>query len=373
MSIVAKRLQNMDSSGIRKVFDLAANLDHPIDLSIGQPHFDVFPEVKEAAIEAIEKGFNSYTVTQGIPELHEVVREYYRRRFDIEADHTLITSGVSGGLLLSFMALVDPGDEVIVSDPFFVMYPSLVEIMGGVVKYVDTYPDFRFRAERLEEAVTSKTKALVINSPANPTGAVIPPEDLAMIAEFADNHDLFLIADEIYEQFSYDSPPDTILRYSRPEKTLVLNGLSKAAGMTGWRVGYAIGPEEVLQAMTMLQQYTFVCAPSFAQRAGMVAMRRDMSLELADYRRKRDLMCGGLRERGFEMEKPQGAFYVFPEAPGGNGTRFVEEAIRNNLLIIPGIVFSTRDTHFRISLAAEDEMLLKGLEVLGRLREEVKG
>jgi len=373
MSLLSKRLQYMDSSGIRKVFDLGASLDNPIDLSIGQPHFDVFPEIKEEAIRAIQNGHNSYTVTQGIPELHQAVREYYRRRFDIEVDHTLITSGVSGGLVLSFMALINPGDEVIVSDPCFMMYPSLVGFMGGVVKRVDTYPNFRFRADKLEAAVTSKSKVLVINTPANPTGAVIPPEDLQMIADFADSHGLFILTDEIYEQFSFDSPPDTILNYSRPERTMVLNGLSKSAGMTGWRVGYAIGPEEVLQAMTMLQQYSFVCAPSFAQRAGLVALRRDMAGELAEYRSKRDLMYEGLCERGFEVQKPGGAFYIFPKAPGGSGTEFVERAIANNLLIIPGNVFSTQDSHCRISLAAEDEKLRQGLEVLGRVREEFEG
>jgi len=365
--MISKRAKLIDSSGIRKVFDLAAALENPINLSIGQPDFDVPDDVKEEAITWIRDGFNRYTVTQGIPELIEEVKRYYQRRFDVEFDRALITSGVSGGLTLAFLSLFDPGDEAIVFDPYFVMYKHLTVLVGGVPRYANTYPDFKITAEVLEEAVSSRTKAIVINSPANPTGAVLSRDELKLVADFADAHNLLIISDEIYEQLSYDSEPATVARYS--SNVLVLNGLSKMGGMPGWRVGYAAGPAELIEQMAMLQQYTFVCAPAFAQKAAIVALQRDTSEMVAAYRRKRDIVYEGLKER-FNVNKPAGAFYIFPEAPGGDADQFVRRVIENNVLIIPGNVFSERNTHFRISFAAADDTLQAGVDVLNQMRAE---
>jgi aspartate aminotransferase/aminotransferase len=362
--MISKRAKLIDSSGIRKVFDLAAALENPINLSIGQPDFDVPDDVKEEAITWIREGFNRYTVTQGIPELIDEVKRYYKRRFDVEFDRALITSGVSGGLTLAFMALFDPGDEAIVFDPYFVMYKHLLALVGGVPRYANTYPDFKVTAEALESVVSSRTKAMVINSPANPTGAVLSREELKLVADFADAHNLLIISDEIYEQLTYDSEPSTVAQHS--SNMLVLNGLSKMGGMPGWRVGYAAGPGELIERMAMLQQYTFVCAPAFAQKAAIVALQRDTSDMLAAYRRKRDIVYKGLKER-FKVTKPAGAFYIFPEAPGGDADQFVRRAIENNVLIIPGNVFSERNTHFRISFAATDETIQAGVNVLNQL------
>jgi aspartate aminotransferase/aminotransferase len=365
--MLAERMKLIDSSGIRKVFDLAAKLKDPINLSIGQPDFDIPDEIKEAGIDAIREGFNRYTVTQGIPELRESVSEHYKKHYGVQFDDTLITSGVSGGLMLAFIALVQPGDEVLLPDPYFVMYKHLANLFGGKPVFVDTYPDFALRPDRLEEKVSSKTKVLVINSPANPTGRVYTSRELKDIAEFARRHNLLVISDEIYDRFIYDQSFETFAKYY--DKTLLLNGLSKSSAMTGWRLGWAAGPRALIESMKMLQQYSFVCAPSFAQKAALMAMDYDIGEYISDYRAKRDLIYNGLKD-SFEVEKPGGAFYIFPKAPGGDGAKFVEKAIANSLLIIPGNVFSEKNTHFRISFAAPDETIQRGIEVLRKL---VKG
>jgi aspartate aminotransferase/aminotransferase len=357
-------MQAIDSSGIRKVFDLAARIENPINLSIGQPDFDVPAEIKEVAIAAIEEGFNHYTVTQGIPELHDAFRSYYSKRYDVDLDATVVTSGVSGGLLLSFMALFDPGDEVMIADPYFVIYKHLVGLLGAVPRFINTYPDFRIRREALEAAYSPKTKAILVNSPANPTGAVLTEAELRLISDFAAEHNVLIISDEIYDQFTYDDPARSMAQFS--DHVLVLNGLSKSAGMTGWRVGFAAGPEELIHQMTVLQQYSFVCAPSFAQRAAVRALDHDLGTVRDAYRQKRDLVYDGL-SRAFELERPGGAFYAFPKAPGGMATPFVEKAIQHEVLIIPGSVFSESDTHFRVSFAAEDETLRRGVDILCEL------
>ena len=232
---------------------------------------------------------------------------------------------------------------------------------------MDTYPDFAVRPEKLEEKVTDKTKILVINSPANPTGRVYSADELRGIAEFARKHDLLVISDEIYDHFIYDEPHETFAKYY--EKTLLLNGFSKSSAMTGWRVGYAAGPRDVIESMKTLQQYSFVCAPSFAQKAGVAALSLDIGKKIAEYRSKRDLIYEGLSGH-FEVEKPGGAFYIFPKAPGGDGVKFVEKAIARNLLIIPGNVFSEENSHFRLSFAATDEDIRKGVEILQEIASE---
>jgi len=365
--MIANRMKMIDSSGIRKVFDLAAKLENPINLSIGQPDFDVPNEIKEVAVDSIREGFNSYTVTQGIQELRDAVCENYRNLHGVEFDDILITSGVSGGLTLAFIALVEEGDEVLLTDPYFVMYKHLANLFGGKPVFVDTYPDFAVLAEKLEEKVSPKTKMLVINSPSNPTGRIYSAEELRAIAEFARKHDLLVISDEIYDHFIYDQPHETFAKYY--EKTLLLNGFSKSSAMTGWRVGYAAGPREVIESMKTLQQYSFVCAPSFAQKAGIAALNLDISKHIAEYRAKRDLIYEGLKGH-FEVEKPGGAFYIFPKAPGGDGVKFVEKVIGRNLLVIPGNVFSEENTHFRISFAASDDAIKQGVEILRQLAEE---
>jgi aspartate aminotransferase/aminotransferase len=266
---------------------------------------------------------------------------------------------------------------------------------GGKPVAVDSYPDFRFHAERVEQAITPKTKLLILNSPSNPTGVVMSEQEVKAAVDIARKHDLLILSDEIYEPFLYDrlqvsgsgvqnsdlaigstslttgSNQQSAIHLPSParayDKTILLRGFSKSHAMTGWRLGYAAGPGEIIAQMTKLQQYTYVCAPSPLQFAAVKAMDVSMQAAVAAYRRKRDIVFD-LLSRKFELVKPQGAFYIFPKAPSGaTASDFVARAIENNVLIIPGNVFSERDTHFRISYATTDEKLAQGCEILCKL------
>lgn len=371
--LITDRARAMDASGIRRVFDLAAKVQNPINLSIGQPHFDVPAPIKAAAIRAIESGRNSYTPTQGIPELSAKINAQFDARFRTAGrwdDYgTLVTSGVSGGLLLTLLACAGPGDEVIVPDPYFVMYKQLAKLTGAKPVVVDTYPDFQLTAERIEPHLTERTKLLLISSPSNPTGAVTDEKTWSDLIELCDRRGVLLVSDEIYDVFCYEPVATPIgprcpSPASQSDRLLVLRGFSKTYGMTGWRLGYAVGPRPIIEQMTKLQQYTFVCAPSVVQHAGLAAMDVDMSAQVAAYNRKRDHVVERLSPH-FELSAPGGAFYAFPKAPGGQtGAKFAESAIARDLLIIPGGVFSERDTHLRISYACDDATLDRGLDLL---------
>ncbi|MFP4106447.1 MAG: pyridoxal phosphate-dependent aminotransferase [Phycisphaerae bacterium] len=363
---IAQRMDNLDASGIRKVFDLAAKMENPINLSIGQPDFDVPEPVKEAAIQAIRDGYNKYTQTQGLAELRAGVAEQCKREFGWDDDRLyLITSGVSGGLLLAMLTLVNPGDEVIFMDPYFVMYEHLTNLVGGVPVKVPSYPDFRPDPEKIEAAITDKTRFLLINSPSNPTGVVYTEDELKAIAQIARKHDLLVISDEIYDKFCYEPFHSMASFY---ENTLLLRGWSKSYAMTGWRMGWCTGPAAILEKMTMLQQYSFVCAPSMAQLGGLKALEVDVSDKIEAYQRKRDMVAEKLGP-AFGLVKPQGTFYAFAPAPGGSGTEFVRKAIDRNVLVIPGNVFSDRDSHFRMCFTVPDDVLEEGLDILVKLAE----
>ncbi len=363
-ALLSARAQAVEISGVRKVFELGRTLHNPINLSIGQPHFDVPEPLKNAAKAAIDAGHNGYTVTQGIPELLTALQADVQSRFPGQNRTVLVTSGTSGGLLLALLAVINPGDEVIIPDPYFVAYPQLVTLVGGSLVVVDTYDDFRLDLNRLHDAITPRTKAILLSTPANPTGAVLDPTTQQELAELCHRRGVLLISDEIYRAFHYDTPPRSPAHYN-PE-VLVIEGFGKSYGMTGWRLGWAHGPQPLIQAMTKLQQFTFVCAPSIVQYAGVAALNFDVSAILADYKRKRDLVVDALKN-DYELVVPGGAFYLFPKVPRGTATEFVNQAIEHNLLMIPGNVFSRRDTHFRISYAASDDTLQRGIAILRRM------
>jgi aspartate aminotransferase/aminotransferase len=364
---IANRMQHIEESGIRKVFDLARSLKEPVNLSIGLPHFDVPPPVKAAAIAAIERGANAYTVTQGTAELRDKLLADVQRRYPRAERSLLVTSGTMGGLLLAIMTTVNPGDEVILFDPYFVAYPHLVRLAGGVPVLIDTYPDFRIDLDRVRAALTPRTRMILVNSPANPTGVVPARQALRDLAELARERQIIMLSDEVYRVYCYDEPFCSPAEFN--DDVLVFDGFSKSHAMTGWRLGFAHGPRQLIEQMAVVQQFSFICAPSMVQHAGAVAWDYDVSGIVADYKQKRDRLCAGLRER-FEFVRPGGAFYLFVKAPWGSGTDFVSEAIRNNLLIIPSVTFSKRDTHFRISYAAEDATIDRGMEILNRLARE---
>ena len=359
---VSRRAHAVDASGIRKVFDLAARLADPINLSIGLPDFDVPDAAKDAAIEAIRAGHNRYTPTQGIAPLRERVAADLGR----PANEVFITSGVSGGLMLSILACLDAGDEAIFLDPYFVMYRHLVTMAGGRPVAVDSYPHFRFDPDRVEAAITPRTKLLILNSPANPTGVTMSEPEVRAAADLAAKHDLMLVSDEIYVPFLYGDAASVPSVSTLYDKTILLRGFSKTYGMTGWRLGYAAGPTAVIEAMVKLQQYTYVCAPTPFQHAALAALDIDVTGHVAAYRRKRDIVVETLGD-AFELTAPDGAFYAFPKVPERlkmTAAAFCEAAVGRNVLVIPGNVFSGRDTHFRISFATTDEKLRRGCEVL---------
>ncbi len=360
MASISRRAQSVDSSGIRKVFDLASRLKNPINLSIGQPDFDTFDEIKQGAIAAINGGKNSYTQTQGIEPLREKLRARYQlARFE-DLD-VFLTSGVSGGIFLAFMATLDPGDEILIPDPFFCIYRDLARLIHAEPKFYDCYPDFRLRVERVEAQITPKTRALLVNSPCNPTGYASSQAELDQLIDLARRHNLWLIYDEIYESFVYDQAHAVAL--GKYENTIIVNGFSKTHAVPGWRTGFAIGPHRVLSEMLKIQQYSFVCAPSIAQWGLTAGFDVDLSGKVAEYRQKRDFVYGAISGK-YEVELPGGAFYLFPKAPGGSGAQFFEKCISRELMIIPGNVFSCVDTHFRISYAAPQAILERGVEVL---------
>lgn len=364
--MIAERMSQIDASGIRKVFDLAAKMKDPVNLSIGQPDFDVPESIREAAIRAIRTGHNKYTQTQGMGDLRDYIAGMLMEEFAwTDKPNVLITSGVSGALVLAFEVLINPGDEVIMLDPYFVMYRHLVNLTGGVPVEVDTYPDFRPNPDKIAAAITPRTKLLLLNSPSNPTGVVYTREEMEKIADIARRHDLLVVSDEIYNLYCYDAPFVSMAELY--DKTLLMRGFSKTYAMTGWRMGYCTGPNEVIEKMTMLQQYSFVCAPSMAQAASIEALKTDMSDKAAAYKHKRDIVHSYLGDK-FGLIKPGGAFYAFCPAPiGMTGSDFVTKAIENNVLIIPGNVFSSKDTHFRISYATSDDKLEKGMKILASL------
>jgi aspartate aminotransferase/aminotransferase len=361
---IADRTRNFDSSGIRRMFDLAAKLEDPINLSIGQPDFDVPPPIKEEMIKAIQDGKNGYTLTQGIPPLRDKIQGLVDDEHGHADRQAFVCSGTSGGLLLSILATVNPGDEVIYFDPYFVMYPAIIELAQGKSVPIDIHPDFKIEIDKVREAITDRTKLIILNSPSNPTGVCFSEADIKAVAELAAEKGICLVSDEIYSKFVYDEPYVSAAKYN-PD-AIVIDGFSKTYAMTGLRLGFVHGPKRLVETMLKIQQYTFVCAPAPAQWAGVTALDFDMTPYVDAYRVKRDRLIEGISSN-YEIVKPGGAFYVYPKLPWGNGQTFVEKAIENNLMVIPGNIFSGQDTHFRISYAASEEKLEQGIEVLNRL------
>jgi aspartate/methionine/tyrosine aminotransferase len=368
---VSRRAGAFDSSGIRKVFDLAARLEDPINLSIGQPDFPMPEAARTAAKAAIDAGRNGYTLTQGIPALRERLEERARRETGQPGRRLCVTSGSTGALALTLMAILDPGDEVIVFEPAFVMYRPLVEFLGGRVVAIDTAPSFRIDVDRVAAAISPQCRAILINTPANPTGHVAEADVVRDLARLAERRGVTLISDELYRSYCYDAPFHSPALHS--EQVVVVDGFSKSHAMTGWRVGWVHGPQPIIDACTMLQQYTFVCAPQVGQWAAVAALDCPMDVPLAECRRKRDKLMAGLAGR-YAFERPGGAFYLYPEAPGGSGKAFAERAVaEETLLVVPGSVFGAADTHFRIAYTVDERTLDRGIAALVRLADSPGG
>ena len=370
---LAERTAQFDSSGIRKVFDLAAKMKDPINLSIGQPDFPV-PDADQARPPS----------RRSTPTRTATARRRASRRcassckptVDATYGHddrrVLVTCGTSGALVLAMLALVDPGDEVIIFDPYFVMYPALVAMVGGKAVYVDTYPDFRIDLDKVDAAITPRTKLILFNSPANPTGVVADEADARGLPSWPPSTTSRCSATKS-TACSATTPPCPRPREWNPD-TIVVDGFSKSYGVTGWRLGWVHGPAAIIDKMTMLQQYTFVCAPHPLQWAAVAALDVDMSAAGRRLRPPaRPASIAGLRDAGYRSRAHGRRVLRVPRSARGRGTgqEFVARAIENELLVIPGGIFSRRDTHFRISYAASERTLERGLEVLRRLANDV--
>jgi aspartate/methionine/tyrosine aminotransferase len=383
-SLISSRARSIDASGIRRVFDLGAKLKDPINLSIGQPNFPVPAEAKRAAIEAINADRNGYTVTQGVPELRARIAEHLSKDLGWPAEALgkewglLVTSGTSGALFLAAMAMLGGADEMVIPDPYFVLYPNLALLFGGRYALCDTYPDFRMTAARVAPMLSERTRFVLACSPGNPTGVTLTQREMEELHDACRARNVLLVSDEIYDRFVFaeksggalpacPSPGRPRKGCERPwEETLIVRGFGKTYGATGWRIGYVAGPKKLIDEMTKLQQYTYVCAPSVAQWGALAAFDADITPHIRAYEKKRDMVVERLSEVT-EVAAPTGAFYAFPRVParlGMTGTAFVERAIERGVLIIPGAVFSRRDTHFRLSYAVEDGALARGLDVI---------
>jgi aspartate/methionine/tyrosine aminotransferase len=364
----ARRMDKVEVSGIRRMFDLARSIRDPYDFSLGQPDFDVPPEVKAAATRAIADGANRYTPSQGLEEARQAVAASLRRRagFSVDASNVVITAGSTGGLFLAHMCLVDDDEEVLIPDPYFVLYPHLVNLSRGRPVFIDTYATrFRLTPELLERHITPRSRLLVFNNPVNPTGIAYTADEVRAIAAVARRHDLIVVADEVYDRFQYDFAHESF--YPHHPHTILVGALSKTFAMTGWRLGYAVAPAPIVEKMIVLQQFTYVCAPSVAQKVVSAALALDVGRSTTEaYRRKRDLTVETLRG-AFEFETPQGAFYVFPRAPDSDAGAFVKRALERGVIVVPGSTGSQRSSHFRVSFAMEDKRLVKGLQILREL------
>lgn len=368
---LSQRVRGIEPSGIRRIFELMATMQDPINLSIGQPHYDPPIELIEAACRAIRAGRNRYTITQGLPELNAAVLDATAARHGRRPETCLLTAGVSGGLVLTFLCLLDPGDEILLPDPGFVMYRHLATLCGATVRYYDLYPKrprgrFGVDLAQLESLCTERTKIVFVNSPSNPTGGVLTRAEIEGVCTIANRRGTWVVSDEIYDLFCYVD--DYASPVSHAERCIQLGGYSKTYGIPGWRMGYATGPASVLDAMKTLQQFSFVCAPSPFQYALLEAIPKiDLAPYREDYRRKRDHVQAQLHPV-YQLGPIEGSFYAFPQLPpGADGPTFLQAALQHKLLVVPGKSFSSRDTHFRLAFAADDALLQQGLDVLNDL------
>ena len=366
-------------SGIRKYFDIAAEMEDVVSLGVGEPDFITPWSIRESCVHGLEQGYTSYTANRGMLELREEIAAHYASRYGISyepAKDILITVGVSEALDIAMRAILSPGDEVLIPEPCYVSYQACVTFAGGkpVPVAAKLENDFRITPEELEPHVTKRTKALLIGYPNNPTGAVMAKDDLLKIAAFAEKHDLIVVSDEIYGDLTYGGMEHTAFS-SLPgmkERTILLNGFSKAYAMTGWRIGYALGNPDFIAAMTKIHQYTMLCAPITAQIAAVEALRRGekyMKKMTAEYDRRRRLIYDGFQKLGLSCFEPKGAFYIFPNitSSGYTDEEFAENLlIKEHVALVPGSAFGESGKgHIRCSYATSIDKISEALARIG--------
>ena len=383
-SRVAPHVEELPRSGIRKFFDIVARSKDVVSLGIGEPDFDTPWHVSRAAITCIEDGGTHYTSNLGTPELRQAICRYLSRRFEAPFDwqrEVLVTVGVSEAIDLAIRAICSPGDEVLYHEPCFVSYAPTVRLAHATPVAVETsaVDGFRLRVAALEEKVTPKTKALLLNFPCNPTGAALTRDEMAEILAFVERHDLLLLADEVYSELNYvadeDSPLPSFAAFPEyRDRVILLNGFSKSWAMTGFRLGYACGPEDVIGAMMKIHQYGIMSAPTASQEAGVEAMDRgdgDVARMRREYRKRRDYLVPALNEMGLKTLMPKGAFYIFSDirSTGMDDETFALKLLGDfGVAVVPGSAFGACGAGFvRLSYATSMEKIRIAVGRMGKM------
>ena len=384
---ITKTVEEMPPSGIRKFFDIASEMKDVISLSVGEPDFVTPWNVREAAIASIERGYTHYTSNHGTPALRKLATRYLSERYGLEYDwktQAVVTVGASEALDLAFRAVIEQGDEILVPAPSYVSYMPGVTFAGGVAVPIETKESDNFTVvpDALKAAVTPKTKAIILPYPNNPTGAIMTKEQLEAIAGIIEEHDLFVISDEIYSELTYGGRHCSIASLpGMQERTVVINGFSKAFAMTGFRLGYAAGPEEMIAAMVKIHQYFMLCAPTASQHAGEEALRHELDTGFAqvtkmvsDYNRRRTFVYNSFKKMGLSCFEPRGAFYVFPNI-SGMGMKSEEFCHRliseKHVACVPGTAFGAAGEGFmRCSYASSKDNLKEALSRIAEFVEE---
>ncbi len=377
-----KTVTQIKPSGIRKFFDIVSEMKDAISLGVGEPDFDTPWHIREEGIYSLEKGRTFYTSNAGLAELKEEICHYLKRRFNLlynPTKETIVTIGGSEAIDIGLRAMLDPGDEVLIPQPSYVSYLPCVTLAGGVPVVIELKAENEFRLTKQEvlRAVTEKTKVLIMPFPNNPTGSIMTREDLQDIVDVVLEKDLFVISDEIYSELTYGSNHVSIAEFpGMKERTVVINGFSKSYAMTGWRLGYAAGPENIITQMIKIHQFAIMCAPTTSQYAAVEALKNgdeDVAVMRGEYDKRRRYVVNALREMGLDCFEPKGAFYVFPDI---RGTGMTCDEFANRLLleekvaVVPGTAFGDCGEGFlRISYAYSIENLKIAL---GRIAEFVK-
>lgn len=376
---------NMKSSGIRKFFSIAEEMDNVISLGVGEPDFLTPWHIRQKGIETLERGTTRYTANAGLLELRKEISAFYKKKYHTEydpGDEVLVTVGGSEGIDMCIRTLVSPGDEVLIVEPSFVCYKPIVEMCGGVPVIIETKNEnnFRLTAEELKSAVTEKTKLLVLPYPNNPTGAVMRKEDLVAIAKVIKAQNIFVLSDEIYSELTYgDQSHVTIASVTgMKERTVVINGFSKTYSMTGWRLGYALGSKPVIEQMTKLHQYAIMSAPTNSQYAAIEALRNgdaDIKKMLDDYDMRRRFTVNAFREIGLDCFEPEGAFYVFPciKSTGLSSEEFCEKLIMSKrVAVVPGNAFGDcGEGYIRVSYCYSIDNIKEAVRRIGEFIKEL--
>lgn len=385
---LSQTITNIKPSGIRKFFDIVSEMPDAISLGVGEPDFDTPWHIREEGIYSLEKGKTFYTSNSGLLELREEICKWYKRKYNVDYDYkkeALITVGGSEGIDLAFRAMLDPGDEVIIPEPCYVSYVPCVELAGGVPVTIALKNEnqFRLTPEELLEAITDKTKILILAYPSNPTGAIMTKEDLEPIAKICQEKDIFVISDEIYSELTYgDAQHCTIGSLpGMKERTIIINGFSKAYAMTGWRLGYALAPQVIAEQMTKVHQFAIMCAPTTSQYAAISAIKdgdKDIERMKTSYDQRRHFLMKTFEEMGLPCFEPLGAFYMFPciKEFGMTSDEFATRLLQEEeLAVVPGTAFGDCGEGFlRISYAYSIDELREAMKRLaafiGRLRDK---